>query len=138
MFTRFAEKNKDVVVIRELDSTALKLLVDFIYSGKIVITEKNVQVIIYTNFDFVLDKKMIFTFYYLFLKGLLPSANILQLNEVSEVCCEFLQKHLCPTNCLSIKAFADLHSCTQLLTSSELYIQHNFLYEILIIIIMIL
>lgn len=134
MFTNFAEKNKDVVIIRELDSTTLQLLVNFIYSGKIIITEKNVQVIIYANFDFIFDIKMVQTFYYLFLKGLLPAANILQLNEVSEVCCEFLQKHLCPTNCLSLKAFADLHNCTQLLTSSESYIQHNFLYELLFMI----
>jgi len=46
MFTNFAEKNKDLVVIEKLDSTALQLLVDFIYSGKILVTENNVQVII--------------------------------------------------------------------------------------------
>jgi len=46
MFTNFTEKNKDFVVIRQLDSTTLKLLVDFIYSEKIMVTEKNVQVII--------------------------------------------------------------------------------------------
>jgi len=48
MFTHFAEKNKDHVVIRELDSITLQLLVDFIYSGKIMVTENNVQVIIDT------------------------------------------------------------------------------------------
>jgi len=46
MFTNVAERNHDLVVMRPLDSTTLKLLVNFIYSGKITITEKNVEVII--------------------------------------------------------------------------------------------
>lgn len=45
MFTHFEEKDKDLVVIKQLDSITLQLIVDFIYSGKIMITENNVQVI---------------------------------------------------------------------------------------------
>eukprot|EP00102_Acyrthosiphon_pisum_P018706 XP_016655916.1 PREDICTED: ring canal kelch homolog [Acyrthosiphon pisum] len=101
MFTNFEEKNKDLVVIGDLDSTALQLLVDFIYSGKIMVTGKNVQ-------------------------DLLSAANILLINDVNEACCEFLQKELHPANCLGIKTLADLHSSTKLLTRSELYIQQNF------------
>ncbi|KAL4082849.1 hypothetical protein QTP88_029505 [Uroleucon formosanum] len=101
MFTNFAEKNKDLVVLGELDFATLQLLVDFIYSGEIMINKNNV-------------------------KDLLTAANLLLLNDVSEACCAFLLKRLHPTNCLGIKAFADLHSCTKLLTSSELYIQQNF------------
>ncbi|XP_016657237.1 ring canal kelch homolog [Acyrthosiphon pisum] len=101
MFTNFSERNHDHVVIRQLDSTALQLLVNFIYSGEIVITEKNVQI-------------------------LLPAANLLQLQEIKDICCDFLQKQLHYTNCLGINTLADLHSCTKLLTSSELYIQQNF------------
>lgn len=44
MFTSFEESNKDHVIIRELDSIALKLLVDFIYTAQIMVTEDNVQV----------------------------------------------------------------------------------------------
>ena len=40
------ESNLDLVVIREIDSTALLLLVNFIYSGQIMVNEENVQVII--------------------------------------------------------------------------------------------
>jgi len=54
----------------------------------------------------------------------------MQLNNLNETCCAYLQEQLHPKNCLSIKAFADLHSCTKLSTSSELYIQQNFTYEI--------
>lgn len=84
MFTNFAEKDKDLFGIKQIDSTILQLLIDFIYSGKIIVTKKNVQV-------------------------LLSAANHLQLNDVSEACSEFLQKQLHSTNCLGIHAFADLH-----------------------------
>lgn len=44
MFTSFDESNKDVVNIRDFDSTALQLLVDYIYTGEILVSDKNVQV----------------------------------------------------------------------------------------------
>jgi len=46
MFTNFAEKNLDLVEIKYIDYTTLLLLVNFIYSGQILITEENAQVII--------------------------------------------------------------------------------------------
>jgi len=46
MFTNFAERNHGLVVMKQLDSTALQLLVNFIYSGQIVVTEENAQVIL--------------------------------------------------------------------------------------------
>ncbi|XP_029346802.1 kelch-like protein 2 isoform X2 [Acyrthosiphon pisum] len=101
MFTKFSERNHDLVVIRQIDSTALHLLINFIYSGKIMVTKDNVQI-------------------------LLPAANLLRLEEVTETCCEFLHSQLCPTNCIGIYTIADLHSRTKLLTSSELYIQQHF------------
>ena len=52
MFTNFSEKNHYLVVMREIDSTALQLLVNFIYSGHIVVTEENVQVIIIYKIGF--------------------------------------------------------------------------------------
>lgn len=44
MFTHFEEVNKDHINIRELDSNILQLLVDYMYTGEITITEENVQV----------------------------------------------------------------------------------------------
>ncbi|XP_060879864.1 ring canal kelch homolog isoform X2 [Metopolophium dirhodum] len=101
MFTNFSEKNQDFVVIRNIDYLALQLLVDFIYFGKIMVTEKNVQV-------------------------LLPAANFLQLIEVKDTCCDFLEEQLRITNCIGTYVLADLHSCNKLLTISESYIQQHF------------
>ncbi|XP_016659557.1 ring canal kelch homolog isoform X2 [Acyrthosiphon pisum] len=102
MFSNFDESNKDLVNIRELDSTILRQLVDYIYTGEIMITKENVQV-------------------------LLPTANLLQLNYVSGACAEFLQTQLDPSNCIGIKEFADLHNCMELVLSSEAYIKKRFL-----------
>lgn len=44
MFTNFEESKKDHVFLRELDSTALQLIVDYIYTARIVVTKDNVKV----------------------------------------------------------------------------------------------
>ncbi|XP_022169376.1 kelch-like protein 2 isoform X2 [Myzus persicae] len=103
MVQYFDESNKDVVNIRDFDSTALQLLVDYIYTGEILVSDKNVQ-------------------------DLLPAADLLQLDYVKGACAAFLQTQLDPTNCLSIRAFADLHNCLELLSSCEAYIKRQFLY----------
>ena len=61
---------------------------------------------------------------------LLPTANILQLDFVSAACAEFLQKQLDASNCLGIRAFADLHNCAELISSSEAFIRQHFLYDL--------
>ncbi|XP_016662138.1 ring canal kelch homolog isoform X1 [Acyrthosiphon pisum] len=102
MFSSFDESNKDIIRIRELNSTTLQLLVDYIYTGEIMFTQENVQV-------------------------LLLASNVLQLDFVNRACVEFLQKQLDVSNCIYIKKFADLHNCTELMSSSEAYIKQNFL-----------
>jgi len=62
---------------------------------------------------------------------LLPAGNLLQLDFVNNACAEFLQKQLDASNCLGIRAFADLHNCTELLSSSEALIKKQFLYDII-------
>ena len=57
---------------------------------------------------------------------LLPAASMLQLMEVKQACCEFLQSQLHPTNCIGIKQFADIHSCTELLGYAQLYTEQHF------------
>ncbi|XP_060872834.1 kelch-like protein 3 [Metopolophium dirhodum] len=101
MFTNFAEKNQDLVEMRHIDYTALLLLVNFIYTWKVLITEENVR-------------------------DLLPAADLLLFHGVKEACCDFLQSQLCSTNCIGINSIADLHSCTKLMTSSEIYINQHF------------
>jgi len=65
----------------------------------------------------------------LIFKVLLPAANILQLDYVKNGCAEYLKKQLDASNCIGIKALADLHNCTELSSSSEAYIKQHFLYD---------
>merc|ERR1711953_1651305 len=95
------EKNQKEVTIHDLDPLALTLLVDFSYTGEIVISEDNVQV-------------------------LLPASSLLQMSTVREACCKFLMRQLHPTNCLGIRSFADTHACKELHKRSHKFALQNF------------
>uniref|UniRef100_H3CPM2 Kelch-like family member 3 n=1 Tax=Tetraodon nigroviridis TaxID=99883 RepID=H3CPM2_TETNG len=102
MFTgNMSESKAGRVEIREVDGQTLRTLVDYIYTAEIEVTEDNVQV-------------------------LLPAASLLQLADVRQVCCEFLQSQLHPSNCLGIRAFADLHTCPQLLRQAQAFAEQHF------------
>lgn len=102
MFTgELAESRQTEVTIRDVDENAMELLLDFCYTSAIVVEESNVQT-------------------------LLPAACLLQLAEIQDVCCDFLQKQLDPSNCLGIRAFADTHACRDLLRKADKYTQQHF------------
>lgn len=75
------EADSSMVTLHEVDPGALELLVEFAYTGQVLITEDNVQV-------------------------LLPASGLLQMEGVREACCRFLMKQLHPSNCLGIRSFA--------------------------------
>ncbi|XP_076877444.1 kelch-like protein 3 [Brachyhypopomus gauderio] len=102
MFTgEMSESKAPCVEIKEVDGQTLRKLVDYIYTAEIEVTEDNVQV-------------------------LLPAAGLLQLMDVRRTCCQFLHTQLHPTNCLGIRAFADLHTCTDLLNQANAYAEQHF------------
>ena len=105
MFTgELAESRQTEVTIRDIDEHAMELLIDFCYTSYILVEETNVQT-------------------------LLPAACLLQLQEIQDVCCEFLKRQLDPSNCLGIRAFADTHSCRELLRIADKFTQVNVLVE---------
>lgn len=61
------------------------------------------------------------SFSFFLFQVLLPAASLLQLMDVRKNCCDFLQSQLHPTNCLGIRAFADVHACTELLQQANAY-----------------
>lgn len=44
MFTSFEESKSERVTLQGVDSTALQLLVDYVYTSEVHVTEENVQV----------------------------------------------------------------------------------------------
>lgn len=75
------ERKQEVIELHDIDAPSLKQLIDFAYTGEIIITEENVQV-------------------------LLPASSLLQIQSVREACCKFLLRQLHPSNVLGIRSFA--------------------------------
>lgn len=102
MFTGgLCEKNQRSVELHAISSHIFEFLLDFIYSGKILINSNNVQ-------------------------ELMVAADMLQLNEVVEGCTEFLIKELHAVNAVGIYRFADAHNFTELMHSARCHIQLYF------------
>lgn len=101
MFTGFEESRQDRIAIQGVDYHALCLLVEYVYSSVVIVNEENVQV-------------------------LLTAANLLQLTDVRDACCDYLQSQLDPSNCLGIREFADIHGCVDLFNYADSYIEQHF------------
>lgn len=102
MFTTGLRENSAAVVeLFDVDAESVLLLMEFIYTSKIEIMERNVQ-------------------------QLLAASNLLQLTNVRDACCTFLKKQLDPCNALGILCFADTHHCQDLVKTAENYVLQHF------------
>lgn len=79
----------------------MEALINFAYSGRITLTNENVQ-------------------------SIMIGASFFALHKVKDVCAEFLQTRFHPHNVLGIRHFADTLSCAILLEQANKYIQHYF------------
>ncbi|VDN20387.1 unnamed protein product [Gongylonema pulchrum] len=89
------------LLFQGMDGTSLQALVDYMYTGRLMISEQNVQ-------------------------SLLTTGSLLQLTCVRDACSRFLLEQLDPSNCLGIAQFARLHGCSQLALSATTFIQQHF------------
>lgn len=96
-----SERNQCQIELHDVTADAVSLLVDYIYTGDLTISDDNVQ-------------------------ALLSGSCLLQMNDVRDACCSFLLRQLHPSNCLGIRNFADTHSCEALQTLSHKYALDNF------------
>ena len=80
------EAKRERIVIQSLDGTTLSSLLDFMYTGKIRVTNENVQ-------------------------ELLIAGDMIELQEVVELCTNHLVRQLEPSNALGIFRFAADHNC---------------------------
>ncbi|XP_057565451.1 actin-binding protein IPP isoform X3 [Hippopotamus amphibius kiboko] len=96
------ESSKDVVQILGIEAGIFQILLDFIYTGVVNIGVNNVQ-------------------------ELIVAADMLQLTEVVNLCCEFLKGQIDPLNCIGIFQFSEQIACHDLLEFTENYIHVHFL-----------
>lgn len=101
MFTSFEESRQDRITLQNVDFQALQLLVEYVYTSLVEVNEENVQV-------------------------LLSAANLLQITDVRDACSDYLQTQLDASNCLGIRAFADLHGVLELTNYADSYIEQHF------------
>lgn len=79
----------------------LQRLIQFAYTGEIVINERNVC-------------------------ELLPAAVMLQMHHVVNACCSYLEQQLHPSNCIGILAFAHAYGCMELTKRAQHFIDQCF------------
>ncbi|XP_039175873.1 actin-binding protein IPP isoform X1 [Crotalus tigris] len=96
------ESSKDVVQILGVDANIFQILLEFIYTGIVNINENNVQ-------------------------ELIVAADMFQLSEVVDLCCEFLKGQIDPMNCVGLFQFAEQIACHDLIEFAENYIHAHFL-----------
>ena len=95
------ESTQRVVYIRQLDSDILEAIVAFAYNSEIRLQDDQVL-------------------------SLLVASDLLQVCTLFEECCKYLSKRLSSDNCLSLKAFAELHSCESLVNLCTTYSNDHF------------
>ncbi|XP_072524064.1 kelch-like protein 10 [Salminus brasiliensis] len=92
---------KSVFTIPDMSPYIMELILQYAYSDDVVITSENVQ-------------------------HLLAAADQLDVLGLVGLCCNFLEKQLCPENCIGICRFADCYSCSELYQRAYAYILHHF------------
>ena len=90
MFTSgLMEETSDTITLHDIDVESFELLLQFMYTSKIDITESNAQ-------------------------DLFVAADMFQLTIVSDACVEFLQHQIDPANAIEMLYFAESHLCDKL------------------------
>ncbi|KAJ3586974.1 hypothetical protein NHX12_013365 [Muraenolepis orangiensis] len=94
------ESAMDRVELHEVSAELLRLLVDFCYTGRVTVSQDNVEL-------------------------LLKTADLFQFPSVKEACCAFLEQRLDVSNCLELQDFAEAFACRDLAASARRYVLKN-------------
>ncbi|XP_053308387.1 kelch-like protein 21 [Spea bombifrons] len=94
---RLRESQAERVELHQVTGPILGLLLDFCYSGRVTVTQENVEL-------------------------LLQAADLLQFPSVKEACCAYLEQQLDISNCLEIQDFAEAYACRGLAESTKRFI----------------
>lgn len=102
MFTSgLQESTQEEVHLKGVDEGGMKAIINFLYSGKLEITEANAQ-------------------------GVLSVAAMFDLPNVVSACARFMLKHLSPSNCLGVRDFARIFNLSDLNASANRFAMQNF------------
>lgn len=96
------ESNEEEVRISGVDCESMRTILNFIYTGEIILSWNNVQPI-------------------------LQGANLMLVQSVKEACVRFLESRLTFSNCIGIQCIAETYACEELLDYAIQYMNQNFL-----------
>lgn len=97
----FAEPEGEPIYIEEVDEDALVAMVDFAYTARIKLTDRNVY----------------FTF---------EAADLFQFSGLKAACFKFFKQQMNRSNCIRTWLFAESNNCTELLDSALKFVECNF------------
>ncbi|VDD96380.1 unnamed protein product [Enterobius vermicularis] len=95
------ESERKSIHLKDIDGDTLEAVIDYIYTGKLKITESNVQ-------------------------KLFTASSIFQMSSLQDACGGYLRDQLDPSNCLGIAQFAKSHGCMKLHSAANCYIRQHF------------
>ncbi|MBN3320038.1 KBTB7 protein, partial [Atractosteus spatula] len=95
------ESKQKKVTIHDVDAESMSLIIDYCYTGKVTVTEANVQ-------------------------RLYAAANMLQLEYVRQACSNFMTRRLDLSNCAGMLKFADTFDNHDLKAKAQVFIARNF------------
>jgi hypothetical protein len=99
--TSMSESQKEKITLKEIDSLTMELVLDYIYTGEVCMTEETVQ-------------------------DLLSAANRFQLLPLRAGCADFMRRHITVSNCIGVYFFAKAHECTGLAAKAKEIINKQF------------
>ncbi|CAH1271172.1 KLHL21 [Branchiostoma lanceolatum] len=100
--TNLLESKAKIITLHDIDSSSFFKLLDFAYTGEIQIGKDDVQ-------------------------DILQVAHMLQVKQVLEYCEKFIQRNLCPSNCVGVMLLADMYGLSSLKTSARRQVMTRFL-----------
>ncbi|KAK3574449.1 hypothetical protein QTP86_006614 [Hemibagrus guttatus] len=97
----FVESIATRVELHDVDPDVLATLLDFAYTGKLTINQRNVE-------------------------GLICTSSQLQFQTVRAVCSRYLQHQIDASNCLGIQEFGEIHGCPEVVAKAKAFLLENF------------
>ncbi|XP_013398965.1 kelch-like protein 28 [Lingula anatina] len=102
MFTNDLSENRESKVhLKDMTSQTVSLVLDYIYTGEVVLSEDSVQ-------------------------NLLSAANLFQLISLRGGCADFMIRHVNVSNCIGMYFFAKAHECDDLAKKGKEIINNQF------------
>lgn len=95
------ESTQNLITIHDVEGDSMALIINYCYTGKVTITERNVQ-------------------------RLYTAANMLQVEYIRHACADFMSRRLDLTNCTGVLKFADTFDHPDLKSKAQTFIAKHF------------